>query len=341
MKWIGHIPEHDELLAGVDFQNAIGVGDGNRRYNLSPYADYTGFRPVNTAYRLYNPSKWQPSITTTGFGTFSVQQFVTPQYARTLPYSYDSPKQFRAPRPVNSNYWNRTGYKNQADQVLEASANMTDQQKMVAELFDNKITSLGFSALFSSVVNGLSLEEFVQYDFLTIMAAFDTGIPIWQEKTRWNAVRPFSAIAKIYGREEVTAWGGPFQGTVDDIPGNEWQSYLPVANHPEYPSASASFCWAHAKVSRLYFGTDDLNWTFPVPAGSSVIEPGHTPQSDIVISFPTWTDFAERCGQSRFWSGVHFPDSIPAGQAIADQVADRAWEFFQSLMDGTAPEPAL
>lgn len=313
--------------------------DPARRYNLWAYADYTGFNPVNTAYLLSNPSKWQPAITTTGFGIFKVQQFVTPQYAKTRPYSYDDPGQFRAPAPIASNHRNRTAYKEQADQVLAASAAMTDEQKMIAELFDNKINSLGFSALFASTVAGLSLEDFVNYDFLTNMAAFDTGIAIWQEKARWNAVRPFSAIPHLYGQSEVTAWGGPFVGTVNDLPATEWESYLPVADHPEYPSASASFCFAHAKVSRLYFGSDDLNWAFPVPAGSSIIEPGHTPQTDIVVSFPTWTDFAERCGQSRFWAGVHFPASIPAGQDIADQIADRAWAFFQSLIDGTAPAP--
>ena len=36
----------------------------------------------------------------------------------------------------------------------------------------------------------------------------------------------------------LTAWGGPYNGTVNDIPASEWTSYLPVANHPEYPSAS-------------------------------------------------------------------------------------------------------
>lgn len=324
---------------GNGHQHHGATQDPPRTYNLWPYADYTGFSPANSAYDLTDPSKWQPAITTTGYGVYKVQQFVTPQYAKVLPYSYDDPSQFRAPAPEASNHRKRALYREQAEEVLAASAAMTDEQKVIAELFDNKINSLGFSALFASTVEGLSLEEFVHYDFLTNMAAFDTGIAIWKEKTRWNAVRPFSAIPYIYGDSEVTAWGGPFQGTVTDLPAKEWTSYLPVADHPEYPSASASFCFAHAKVSRLYFGSDDLNWAFPVPAGSSVIEPGHTPQADIVISFPTWTDFAERCGQSRFWAGVHFPASIPAGQDIADEVADHAWEFFESLLDGTAPAP--
>ena len=36
----------------------------------------------------------------------------------------------------------------------------------------------------------------------------------------------------------LTTWGGPYKGTVNNMKADEWTSYLPVANHPEYPSAS-------------------------------------------------------------------------------------------------------
>ena len=201
---------------------------------------------------------------------------------------------------------------------------MTDRQKMVAELFDDKISSLGFSALFVTVSQNMSLEQFVHYDFLTNLAAFDTGIAIWKEKRRYDAVRPFSAIRHVYGNANVTAWGGPGQGTVS-LPASQWRSYLPVADHPEYPSASAAFCSAHAESSRLYLGSDNLGYTIQVPQGSSRIEPGHTPQAPLTISWATWTEFETECGRSRFWAGVHFPAAVPAGQAIGTEIGTRAY----------------
>lgn len=48
---------------------------------------------------------------------------------------------------------------------------------------------------------GKKIHGFVQADFLANLAAYDAGIVIWQEKARWNAVRPFSAISHIYGDE--------------------------------------------------------------------------------------------------------------------------------------------
>jgi hypothetical protein len=326
-----------------DGMNQLGNESGtgpDRRYNRRRYADYTGYRPVNTAYEIHDPSRWQPNIVENGYGIFRVQQFVTPQYARVQPYSYPTPIVFRAPKPVASDVRNFAAYKQQVDEVLAASAGMTDRQKMIAELFDNKITSLGFSALFASVSNQLSLEEFVWYDFLTNLAAFDTGIAIWQEKARYDAVRPFTAVCHVYGNRRITAWGGPGRGTVTDLPASEWRAYLPVADHPEYPSGSASFCAAHAQASRRFFLTDTLNWSFPVPRGTSVIEPGFTPQADLVLNFATWTQFAEECGQSRFWAGVHFKSAIPAGRDIGHRIGDRAYDFLSRHIMGTATPPA-
>jgi hypothetical protein len=308
-------------------------------YNPRRYSDYTGYQPANTAQEIKDPSRWQPATVDNGYGIFRSQMFVTPQYRFVTPYSYPTPKAFKAPKPDASNFKNKALYKQQVDQVLAASASMTDRQKMVAELFDNKITSLGFSALFASIAGNLSLEEFVWYDFVTNLAAFDTGIAIWQEKTRWDAVRPFTAIRAIYGNQKVTAWGGPGRGTVTDLPANEWRSYLPVADHPEYPSGSASFCAAHAQSSRLFFGSDALGWAFTAPQGTSVIEPGVTPQADLVLSWATWTDFETECGLSRFWAGVHFPASIPAGADIGHEIGTLAHNFLMDHIQGTAPAP--
>ena len=239
------------------------LGDeGRRLFNRRPYSDYLGYEPVNTAYELHDPSRWQPNIITRGNGLFQVQQFVTPQWRVTRPYSYRDPGWFRADPPVNSHPDN-PGYRQQADEVLAASAALTDEQKAMAELFDNKVRSLGFSALFIAQSRGFTLDQFVHYDFLVNMAAFDGGIAAWNEKFRFDAVRPFSAIRYLYGDRRVTAWGGPGQGTVQ-IRASEWRSYLNTADHPEYPSGSACFCAAHSQASRRFLArmTLDFQWRF-------------------------------------------------------------------------------
>jgi hypothetical protein len=317
-----------------DGMNQLG-DEGGRTYNRQPYADYLGYVPVNTAYKLRDPSRWQPGIVTRGNGLFQVQQFVTPQWRVTRPYSYDDPSRFRAPAPQASNHKNRSAYQEQADAVLAVSAALTDHQKMLAEMFDNKLFSIGLSALFVAQSRGFSLDEFVQYDFLTNVAAFDGGIATWNEKYRYDAVRPVSAIRYLYGDGPVTAWGGPGKGTVSNLPASEWRSYLGTADHPEYPSGSACFCAAHSQASRRFLGSDTLGWSVPVAQGSSRIEPGVTPATDIVLGpWDTWTQFETDCGMSRVWGGVHFVPAVSAGRDLCRPIGDLAYEFVKAHVDG-------
>lgn len=304
------------------------------------YANNTDYAPVNTAYELVDASRWQPAIRRQGMGIHAVQQFVTPQMANTEPFANFNPRDYRIPVPSASNSENWDAYKSQVDHVLEVSANLTDEDKMMAEFFDNKIVSIGWSVIQAVVQNRLSPMEFVHLDLLTQAAVFDAMIFTWQEKTRYDAVRPFSAIAHVYGDELVTAWAGPGMGT-REISATQWQSYINVADHPEYPSASMCACQAHAQAARRYFDTDELGLTVTYAAGSSRIEPGITPAEDVTLHFATWTEFEEECGRSRVLGGTHFQAAVDASAAICHSFGDHMYDYFVTLMDGSAPERAL
>jgi hypothetical protein len=122
------------------------------------------------------------------------------------------------------------------------------------------------------------------------------------------------------------------------IPANEWKEYLNVADHPEYPSGSASFCSAHAQSARRFLGSDALNWSVPAPRGSSVIEPGVTPGRDIVLGpWATWTQFETECGLSRLWGGVHFRAAIVEGHPLGRAIGEEAYLFVKRHIEGKAP----
>ena len=95
-----------------------------------------------------------------------------------------------------------------------------------------------------------------------------------------------------------------------------------------YPSASAGFCAATAVSARLFTGTDELNFDVEWVAGTSVTEPGTTPAADVIYNYATWTQFSDECGMSRVWAGVHFPDAVPAGQALGTTIGERAYQFY-------------
>lgn len=179
------------------------------------------------------------------------------------------------------------------------------------------------------------MDEFVFLDFVTNLAAFDVGIVIWHYKLQYDAVRPFSAVEYLYGDSEITAWGGPGRGTVKDIRGDEWRSYLATADHPEYPSASTAFCAAHAQAARLFTGTDRFGQRVVIGQGDSRIEPGVTPHTETVLGpWHTWTQWERECGRSRLWGGVHFSDAIEVATPVGTAVGTKAHEFVSAHIRG-------
>ncbi len=89
-------------------------------------------------------------------------------------------------------------YKDDLDEVLEISANLTDEQKMLAELFDDKLRSVESSTVFMAASRNLTLPEYVAVELSTNTAAYDALIFVWQQKTKHDAVRPVTAARYKY-----------------------------------------------------------------------------------------------------------------------------------------------
>ncbi|MFF5010796.1 vanadium-dependent haloperoxidase [Streptomyces phaeochromogenes] len=313
------------------------LGDTDRTYNRQPYQDYTGYKPVNTPYELRDPSRWQPAVLTKGNGIFTVQQFVTPQWRFTKPYSYKDPKQFTVPAPRNSDHHNRAAYRKQVDEVLAASAALNDERKMKSQFFNDKFLGVGYPTIAEAVNHGLRLDEYVHASFAGDVAAYDGGIAAWHNKARYDAVRPPTAVRHVYGKKHVTAWGGPGKGTVDDIPAVEWQPFMELPDHPEYPSGSTALCAAVAQVGRLTHGTEKVDISYRFERGSSFIEPGITPAKTLELNWKTWSDYVRDCGLSRLWGGVHFKSAIEASWKMGKPIGEHAYAFVQSHVKGERP----
>ena len=339
-----NITENLASAAGIGHVAARNVLDARRHDGFNhfgdetpgfPFMDTTGFVPVNTGLEVIDPSRWQPLLVRAGRnGVYVIQNFVTPQYSVTEPYADIDPREHRVGPPDDSNYADLEAYRAQAEAVLELSATLTDERKMLVEFFDLKARDIIVSPTTKDVDDTI---EFVQLGFLLHMAQFDAGIVAWQEKARYDAVRPITAIRYLYGDESVTAWGGPGRGTVE-LPASQWVSYVQNADHSDYPSGTTIFCAAYAQAFRRYSGSEEIeSFTTVLRAGSSVIEPEVTPAADVTIEFETWTEYEETCGESRLWAGVHFRPSVDASLEIGGAFGDAAYDYWETLVDGTAP----
>ncbi|MFB7503551.1 vanadium-dependent haloperoxidase [Streptomyces broussonetiae] len=319
------------------------LGDEHRRYNGRPYEDYTGYEPVNSAYKLVNPSRWQPQAGPHrrrvgggpgDKGIFVIQKFATPQLALVKADTYKDPGQFELAPPDHTDHTRPGRYKRSVDEMLAASAGLTDEHKTKAEFFDNKFLGIGQSTKAAAEAHDLDLDDWIHLHYTSSMAQLDDLIAAWHFKRKYDAVRPVSAIRHVYGTAEVTAWGGVGKGTVHDIPADEWASFIPVGDHPEYPSGSTTLCAAEAQAARRFLGDDVLNWTYKVAAGSSLTEPGLTPAKDIELHFATWSEFEKNCAMSRVWAGVHFPTTVERSLKFGRQFGDRAYELVQRYVKG-------
>ncbi|MDE0653089.1 MAG: vanadium-dependent haloperoxidase [bacterium] len=339
-----HVTENLATAAGIGHVAARNVLDARRHDGFNhfgdetpgfPFMDTTGFVPVNGALEVIDPSRWQPLLVRAGRnGVYVIQNFVTPQYSVTEPYAVIDPREHRVGPPSDSDYANLAAYRAQAESVLELSASLTDRRKMLVEFFDLKARDIILSPSTKDVDDTI---EFVQLGFLLHMAQFDAGIVAWQEKARYDAVRPITAIRYLYGDELVSAWGGPGRGTVE-LPASQWVSYVQNADHSDYPSGTTIFCAAYAQAFRRYSGSERIeDFTTVLEEGSSVIEPEITPAEDLTIRFETWTEYEETCGESRLWAGVHFRPSVDASLEIGGAFGDAAYDYWETLIDGTAP----
>jgi hypothetical protein len=73
-------------------------------------------------------------------------------------------------------------------------------------------------------------------------------------------------------------------------------------------------------------------------AGTSKIEPGHTPAQPVTLTWNTFTDAAKQAGISRRYGGIHFEAGDLTGRATGRLVAEQAWAKAVSLWRGGKSE---
>ncbi|MET9258071.1 DUF6851 domain-containing protein [Streptomyces sp. NPDC003717] len=341
---IGNTAAHAVLAARLhDGMNAL--GDEGRTRPGPPYADYTGYRPVNTAYELHDASRWQPALTTHprragggpgDQGAFTVQQFLTPHLGRVRAHTFTDAARFPLPAPAHSDHTDPGAYRQAVDDILAASAGLSDEHKVKAEFFDNAYQGVLQSTKHAALAHDadLDLDAWVHLLFTSSVAKFDSLVAAWHHKRAHDAVRPFSAVRHVHGHSPVTAWGGPGQGTVTDLPADQWSGYLPAADHPDYPCATTAVIAAEAQAARRFFGDDVLDWKVTAAAGSSVTEPGTVPAKDTELHYDTWSEFEQDCADSRVWAGLHFRATAHTSLRFGTQFGDRAHAFVQRHING-------
>lgn len=346
--------EYDPTNHSLDVATAIGIGnvaaqavidfrhhDGaNQLGDLHPgaYSDYTGYTPVNTPDVINDPNRWQPLR----IGT-TVQTYIAPHWGNVVPFSLTSDDQYRP--AVLPNQYPFGGYEKEVEQIINYSASLTDEQKMIAEYWaDGPASELppGHWCLFGAFVSRRDhhgVDDDVKMFFMLGNAVFDAGIVAWDAKRHFDSVRPVTAVHFLKAGKMIRAWGGPYKGVVV-MRGELWQPYQPTnvvtPPFPEFISGHSIFSSAGAEILERFTGSPALGASVTLPAGSSRVEPGLVPAHDLTLSWATFRDAADQAGISRRYGGIHFVEGDVQSRALGRLVGAQVWAKAQSYFSGTA-----
>lgn len=364
--------------------------DGSNQ--LNNYSDTTGYEPVNITLPGEEPLVIDMNLWTAEHRPIDdldapIQTPLTPQWGEVTPFALSSGDQFRAPDPLaflldpsaTANLQDGTitrgdgtevpiskdligtdinpEFISQAEEIIDLSANLTDEQKMIAEYWEDP-SGTSFPpghwleiGQFVSERDDHDLDEDVQLFFALGNAVMDAGIASWDTKYAYDYARPVRVIRELgrlclIGTEDVpdsgecfiTAWAGPEQGT-QRILATEFITYQspeqdPSPPFPEYTSGHSSFSAAGAEILKLFTGNDFYGDSITFPEGSSRFEPSFTPQTPITLSWTTFTEAADEAGISRLYGGIHFTPGDLEGRQLGRAVGTEVWQRSQFFING-------
>jgi hypothetical protein len=332
-------------------------GDGsNQLGDLHPgaYSDWTGYVSVNPASAVpvnpasvLDPNHWQPlkydDGATRPIPHVITQAFVGAQWYRVVPFAMPSPDQFRSfVAQFGPALFGSETYLQQSTDLITISANLTDEQKMIAEYWANgPHTELppGHWDLFGEFVSRRdhhTVDDDAKMFFALTNAIFDAGIAAWDAKRGFDSVRPITSIPYLFHGQQIKSWR-PFQGT-QTFDGSLWIPYqlttFPTPPFPEYISGHSTFSAAGAEILKRFTHSDKFGDSVTFSAGSSKTEPGLTPKQEVTLSWATFTDAADQAGISRRYGGIHFELADLVGRATGRLVGEQAWKKALSLIKG-------
>jgi hypothetical protein len=373
----GEVPKYNALMAllglnpfdqSTDPATPIGIGnlaaasvlnfrhrDGANQLgdlHSGPYSDYTGYIARNGPDEITDANHWQPLRTPVPdgglYGRFLIQQYLTPQWGLVKPFAMTSGSQFRPAYGPAALFKDRRAYLKQAREMLQMSAELTDEQKIIAEYWADgpaSETPPGHWCLFAQFVSQRDhhrLDDDVKMFFALTNALLDASIAAWDTKRTFDSVRPITAIHFLFAGKDVRAWGGRFKGT-QTIHGEQWQPYQPVVMSmtpafPEFVSGHSTFSAAAAEILKRFTGSDKFGATYTIGRGRSKVEPGLTPRTDTTLSWPTFSAAADQAGMSRRYCGIHFADGDLYGRAMGRKVGEQVWQRAIVLINGFEPQ---
>lgn len=385
----------------LDFREGDGSNEANNYAPITsdlypePYVAVNSADPTSDRApggENFDPNRWAPLRVPNGTlrnelghaifdnadpTTYADQAYLGPHWGAVVPFGLTRGDEFQPPPPplagsdapytdsLGNSMTNDEAYHMQLDDVLQLSAELDDERKVITEYWEDGPRSETPPGHWNAIAHGVAyrdrhtLDDDVKMFFALAGATFDSGIAVWDCKRVYDYVRPISAIRHKYFGQQITAWGGPGQGIVQ-MNGEEWLPYqsLTFLTPPfsEYNSGHSCFSSASAEVLTLFTGdetyydgetilyNEDFNRDgLPDLIGEYVALVGTgrndtIPAQIVTLRWNTFKDAANQAGISRRYGGIHFQDADFTSREMGERVGQRAYQTAMEYWTG-AREP--
>ncbi|MGI6454833.1 MAG: vanadium-dependent haloperoxidase [bacterium] len=306
--------------------------DGSNHQNN--YADTTGYQVSDPS----DPASWQPVRNPLDDPAGTLQSPLTPHWGLVKTFSDMDLEEMRLPPPAQPG---TPEWDTQLQQLIDISANLTDEQKVIAEYWRPQRGTppmlWGELGEFVSEKYGYGIAEDAKLYFLIHNAMLDAGICCWENKYFYNYIRPITAIRRL-GDIPIQAWGGPGMGT-RTIMASQWLPYqetglvLITPPFPEYASGHSTFGSAWAEVLKRFTGSDEFGAQVTI---NSLAFEGTPLDPPIVLSWATFSEAAAEAGMSRLYGGIHFMDANLRAQEQGRKIGEKVFVKANRLFQGDA-----
>ena len=238
-------------------------------------------------------------------------QAMEPHWCDIRTLALDSCNQFAPPPPPKYDMQNKNSlFYQQLMEVKKSVDNLTDEQKHIAEFFDDNPFNLHVTGHvmyatkkfsppghwmnivgIAAKKSGADFSTTVGAYTATAIALFDGFIACWKTKYTENSIRPETVINKY----------------IDP----DWRPFIQTPPFPSYVSGHSVISAASAEVMTHFFG-DNFSYT-----DTSGLEFGIPNRS-----FKSFRDAAQEASWSRLYGGIHYRADLEVGNQMGTRIGE-------------------
>jgi hypothetical protein len=236
--------------------------------------------------------------------------------------------------------------------LVSLNGSLTDMQKMIAEFWAGGPFTVSPPGMMiwlwkeymasTLTAHTVGFDQFFYSGLDLAIHLFEAGRLVWELKKNNMQARPIQEIRRMYRGQTITNYDGT------SILGETWIPYqasnFVTPPFPDFPSGHTAYSKSFADVMTTWFGNNipsttarlltDLAYlsaifkqnqtkplaNFTIYQGTSEIQTGVVPASNLELIWTTWSDLAESAGISRQYGGIHATSAHTGSVALATQL---------------------